>query len=76
MIIVSYIGIYAAMPRDFVLVVGDELIEATMTWQSRYFEFISYRKLLKGYYEKGAKWTVAPKPLMLDELIEQVTGNW
>lgn len=60
------------MPRDFVLVVGDELIEATMTWQSRFFEYVSYRKLIKGYYDQGAKWTVAPKPLMMDDLIVKV----
>src|SRR5262249_23520582 len=29
-------GLYSAMPRDVLLVVGDEIIEAPMSWRSRY----------------------------------------
>ena len=39
-----------------------------MAWRSRYFEYRPYRKLIKEYFSKGAKWTAAPKPLMSDEL--------
>ncbi len=61
-------GLYAAMPRDILIVVGNEIIEAPMAWRSRFFEYRPYRKLIKEYFHKGAKWTAAPKPTMSDEL--------
>jgi glycine amidinotransferase len=61
-------GLYAAMPRDFLLVVGNELIESPMAWRSRYFEFRAYRPLLKHYFTQGAKWTAAPKPELSEAL--------
>ena len=64
---------YAAMPRDILIVVGDEIIEAPMAWRSRFFEYRAYRPLLKEYFKRGAKWTTAPKPLMSDDLYDQVT---
>ena len=63
---------YAAMPRDILIVVGDEIIEAPMAWRSRFFEYRAYRPLLKEYFKQGAKWTTAPKPLMSDDLYDQV----
>jgi glycine amidinotransferase len=60
-------GLYAAMPRDVILVIGDEIIEAPMAWRSRYFESTAYRSLIKAYFKKGAKWTTAPKPQLCDE---------
>lgn len=63
-------GLYAAMPRDVLLVVGSEIIEAPMAWRSRYFESNAYRTLIKDYFEKGAKWIAAPKPRMSDELYD------
>lgn len=59
-------GLYAAMPRDVALVVGDELIEAPMAWRSRYFEIHAYRSLFRSYFGAGARWTAAPRPV-LDE---------
>ena len=64
-------GLYAAMPRDFLMVVGDELIESPMAWRSRFFEYRAYRPLIKEYFSQGAKWTAAPKPQMSDELYDQ-----
>lgn len=61
-------GLYAAMPRDVLLVVGGEIIEAPMAWRSRYFEVNAYRSLLKEYFLKGAIWTAAPKPQLSDRL--------
>jgi len=61
-------GLYAAMPRDILIVVGNEIIEAPMAWRSRFFEYRPYRKLIKEYFHAGAKWTAAPKPSMSDEL--------
>jgi glycine amidinotransferase len=57
-------------PRDVLLVIGEEVIEATMSFRSRYFEVFGYRALLKEYFREGAKWTAAPKPLMSDELYQ------
>lgn len=61
-------GVYSAMPRDLMLVVGDEVIETPGAWRSRYFEFQVYRDLLKEYFHAGARWTSAPKPELTDEL--------
>ena len=36
------------------------------------FEYRTYRPLLKEYFKRGAKWTTAPKPLMSDDLYNQV----
>ena len=65
-------GMYAAMPRDILLVIGEEIIEAPMAWRSRFFEYRAYRRLVKEYFNAGAKWTTAPKPTMADELYDKV----
>lgn len=57
-----------ACPRDVLLVVGDEIIEASMSQRARYFEYRAYRPLLKRYFLEGARWTAAPKATMSDEL--------
>uniref|UniRef100_A0A8C2C7P9 Glycine amidinotransferase n=1 Tax=Cyprinus carpio TaxID=7962 RepID=A0A8C2C7P9_CYPCA len=62
---------YAAMPRDILIVVGNEIIEAPMAWRARFFEYRAYRPLIKEYFRRGAKWTTAPKPTMSDELYDQ-----
>jgi glycine amidinotransferase len=59
-------GLYGAMPRDLLLVVGDEIIEAPMAWRSRYFESRAYRTLLKDYFSRGARWSSAPRPQLSD----------
>uniref|UniRef100_A0A8C2C778 Glycine amidinotransferase n=1 Tax=Cyprinus carpio TaxID=7962 RepID=A0A8C2C778_CYPCA len=64
-------GMYAAMPRDILIVVGNEIIEAPMAWRARFFEYRAYRPLIKEYFRRGAKWTTAPKPTMSDELYDQ-----
>jgi glycine amidinotransferase len=61
-------GSCQANPRDVLVVIGDEIIEATMSLRSRYFEFAGYRRLIKEYFRQGARWTAAPKPLMTDDL--------
>lgn len=61
-------GLYNAMPRDILLIIGDEIIESPMAWRSRYFEIDGYRKLLKHYFKQGGRWTSAPKPQLVDEL--------
>lgn len=64
-------GFCVACPRDGFLVIGDEIIETPMAWRSRYFEGDAYRSLFTEYFRKGAKWTAAPRPRLLDELYNQ-----
>jgi len=61
-------GLYAAMPRDLLLVIGDDIIECPLAWRSRYFEMNAYRSLIKEYFNNGARWTAAPKPCLTDDL--------
>ncbi len=64
-------GHATACPRDLLLVVGNEIIEAPMAQRARYFEFRAYRSLLKDYFACGARWTAAPKALMSDMLYRE-----
>ncbi len=61
-------GLYDAMPRDLLLVVGDDVIEAPMAWRSRYHSASAYRPILKDYFRRGARWSSPPKPELPDEL--------
>lgn len=60
-------GFCTASPRDMLIVVGDEIIEAASPWRARYFEVYAYRRLLNEYFRGGATWTAAPKPQLADE---------
>ncbi len=64
-------GYSCAAPRDSLLVIGSEIIEAPQSWRSRYFETFAYRELLKEYFEAGARWTSAPKPELPDDLYDR-----
>lgn len=64
-------GHTTACPRDCFLVVGDEIIEAPMSWRNRYFERHAYYRLFKEYFDRGARWTSAPKPPLLDSLYDR-----
>jgi len=63
-------GNTGAMPRDVLLTVGNEIVEAPMSWRSRFFEYRAYRELLNEYFERDPNfvWTAAPKPTMTDDL--------
>ncbi len=63
-------GLYNAMPRDLLLVIGNEIIECPLAWRSRYCEVFGYRPLLKEYFQQGAKWSSGPKPELKDELYD------
>lgn len=73
-------GLYSAMPRDYLLVVGENIIEAPMSWRSRAYEGDAYRELLKDYFRRGGGWLQAPKPQLTDELFHSVefpnSGDW
>ena len=51
-------------PRDVLLTVGSEILEATMSYRSRWFEYLCYRPLLERYFKEDPnfKWEAAPKP--------------
>lgn len=66
-------GFYAAMPRDYLLVIGNEIIESPMAWRSRYYESHIYRNLVREYFHAGAKWTAAPRPELRED---QYNANW
>ncbi|WP_216210987.1 hypothetical protein [Amycolatopsis aidingensis] len=51
---------HSVMPRDLLLVVGDEIIETAPLVRCRYLEADLYKDLLIEYFARGAKWTVAP----------------
>jgi glycine amidinotransferase len=61
-------GLYAAMPRDLLMVVGDAIIEAPMSWRCRYYEVEAFRGLIKSYFRGGARWLSAPRPQLTDDL--------
>jgi glycine amidinotransferase len=63
-------GYCVACPRDGFLVVGDEILETPMSWRSRYFEGFAYRRLFKEYFQRGARWTAAPRPELADALYD------
>ncbi len=52
----------ALMPRDVLLVIGDQIIETPMGWRSRYHENHAYKALCKEYFQRGARWVSAPRP--------------
>jgi glycine amidinotransferase len=55
-------------PRDVLLTVGREIIEATMSWRCRWFEYLAYRPLLDRWFEQdaGFRREAAPKPRLTD----------
>lgn len=68
-------GLYAGMPRDLLMVVGDTLIEAPMSWRCRAHEVDAFRPLLKSYFRRGARWLSAPRPQLPDELFRAGTAT-
>jgi len=51
-------------PRDLLLTVGNEMLEATMSYRSRWFEYLCYRPLLERYFaeDPNFRFESAPKP--------------
>lgn len=59
--------IYPALNvRDLSMIVGNTIIESSPTCRWRYFETDFLKHLFLEYFENGANWIQAPKPLMLD----------
>ncbi len=55
-------------PRDVLLTVGNEILEATMSYRSRWFEYLAYRPLLERYFQEDPefRWEAAPKPRLTE----------
>jgi glycine amidinotransferase len=55
-------------PRDVILTVGSEMLEATMSYRCRWFEYLCYRPLLQKYYDEdpNMRHEAAPKPRLTD----------
>ena len=55
-------------PRDVLLTVGSEILEATMSYRCRWFEYLCYRPLLQRYFEEDPDFRLdaAPKPRLTD----------
>jgi glycine amidinotransferase len=56
-------------PRDVLLTVGPEILEATMSYRCRWYEYLAFRPLLNSYFEQDSnmRWETAPKPRLTDE---------
>ena len=56
-------------PRDVLLVIGNEILEATMSFRSRWFEYLCYRPLIEHYFhaDQNMKWEAAPKPRLTEK---------
>ena len=60
----------ALMPRDVLLIIGDQIIETPMGWRSRYHEHHAYKELCKEYFRAGARWVSAPRPQLSERTYE------
>jgi glycine amidinotransferase len=68
----------AVCPRDVMITIGNEIIEATMSRRARYFEFLAYRPIAQECWrdDPDAIWTAAPKPTMADGMYRQEFWEW
>jgi len=51
-------------PRDVLITIGNQILEATMSYRSRWYEYLCYRPLLEQYFKEDPdmRWEAAPKP--------------
>lgn len=63
-------------PRDVIVTVGNEILESTMCYRSRWFEYLCYRPLIQSYFREDPdmRWEAAPKPRLTDASYHQ--GFW
>ena len=56
-------------PRDVLLTIGSEILEATMSFRCRWFEYLCYRPLLREYWDDDPDFRheTAPKPRLTDD---------
>jgi len=71
----STTGMNSLMPRDCLIVIGDEIIEGATTCRCRTFEPWAFREILLDYFKNGeGKWTAVPKPTLLDNVFSELDG--
>lgn len=60
-------------PRDVMITLGNEILEATMSRRARFFEYLPYRKLVYQYWRQDTQslWNVAPKPSMRKDMYDE-----
>lgn len=66
-------------PRDLLLPVGNEIVEATMSFRSRWFEYLSYRPILEKYFaeDPNFRYEAAPKPRLTESTYKKdFLKNW
>jgi len=63
-------------PRDVVAVIGNEVLESTMSYRSRWFEYLCYRPLIESYFAEDPRmrWEAAPKPRLTSRSYKE--GFW
>lgn len=57
-----------APARDLLLTIGNEILEATMSYRSRWYEYLCYRPLFEQYFKKDPNFSfaAAPKPRLTE----------
>lgn len=68
-------GLYAAMPRDILLVLDSKIVVAPMSWRCRYDEIKSYNDLLIQYAQMGYEIIYPIKPELKDTLYNKANIN-
>lgn len=53
--------------RDQAIILGNEILETPPQVRARYFENDLLKPIFYEYFQKGAKWTTMPKPIMTDK---------
>ena len=61
-------------PRDVLLPIGNEILETTMAYRSRWYEYLCYRPLLEQYYKEDPnfRWESVPKSRFSDDTYQSV----
>lgn len=65
-------------PRDLLLTLGNEILEAPMSYRSRWFEYLCYRPLLERYFREDARfrWESGPKPRLTERSYKPGYNEW
>src|SRR6266568_6487437 len=68
----------AVCPRDVMITVGHEIVEATMSRRARYFEYLAYRSIVYACWhaDPATIWTTAPKPTMAERMYREDFWDW
>lgn len=61
--------------RDIALIAGDEIIETAPMIRARYFETQYLKPVFTKYFERGARWSLMPRPWMTDASFDLSYAN-